>query len=198
MKTEAIDHPNKTFASQIAVTAEECAADYAQMVREGFPLGKGYYLRVYPAWFSFRGNYNVLLSENKAMPGGAKYRNDYDLYAATQHNYEWIIGKNPMAQSTMVGEGYDFIQHYTVQPGQTTGSITVGMESHYEKDEPYWPQVNTATYKEVWVCSATEMDLGYGGFAASGTCLRLSARCEKRGADLYPSGHKKGLCCTRA
>ena len=153
-ENEAIDHPNKTFASQIAVTAEECAADYAQMVREGFPLGKGYYLRVYPVWFSFRGNYNVLLSENKAMLAGAKYRNDYDLYAATQHNYEWIIGKNPMAQSTMVGEGYDFIQHYTVQPGQTTGSITVGMESHYEKDEPYWPQVNTATYKEVWVCPA--------------------------------------------
>ena len=39
------------------------------------------------------------------MLAGAKYRNDYDLYAATQHNYEWIIGKNPMAQSTMVGEG---------------------------------------------------------------------------------------------
>ena len=155
-ENEAIDHPNKTFASQIAVTAEECAADYAQMVREGFPLGKGYYLRVYPVWFSFRGNYNVLLSENKAMLAGAKYRNDYDLYAATQHNYEWIIGKNPMAQSTMVGEGHDFVQLYTVQPGVTTGAISVGMESHYEKDEPYWPQVNTATYKEVWVCSATK------------------------------------------
>ena len=54
----------------------------------------------------------------------------------------------------MVGEGHDFVQLYTVQPGVTTGAISVGMESHYEKDEPYWPQVNTATYKEVWVCPA--------------------------------------------
>ena len=154
-ENEAQDLPDKTFASHIWVgPEEEYVRDYKTMVQQGFSLGKGYYLRVYPVWFTFRGNYNVLLAENKAMLASAKYRNDYSLYAATQHNYEWIIGKNPMAQSTMVGEGYDFIQHYTVQPGQTTGSITVGMESHYEKDEPYWPQVNTATYKEVWVCPA--------------------------------------------
>ena len=156
-ENEASDLPDKTFASHIWVgPEEEYVRDYKTMVQQGFPLGKGYYLRVYPVWFTFRGNYNVLLAENKAMLAGAKYRNDYDLYAATQHNYEWIIGKNPMAQSTMVGEGHDFVQLYTVQPGVTTGAISVGMESHYEKDEPYWPQVNTATYKEVWVCSATK------------------------------------------
>lgn len=152
---EAKNMPQKVFATHPMVGAE-CTDDYAPQVREGFPLGKGYYLRVYPVWFSFRGNYNVILSATKAMTSVASYCNDYDLYVASQHNYEWILGKNPMAQSTMVGEGYDFIQHYTVQPGQTTGSITVGMESHYEKDVPYWPQVNTATYKEVWVCSATK------------------------------------------
>ncbi len=153
-ENEAEDVTAKVFASAIWVGPEKRYIDYyKQMIHEGFPLGKGYYLRVYPVWFSFRGNYNVLLSENKAMLASAKYRNDYDLYKETQHNYEWIIGKNPMAQSTMLGEGHDFIQLYTVQPGQTTGAISVGMESHYEKDEPYWPQVNTATYKEVWVGS---------------------------------------------
>ena len=30
------------------------------------------------------------------------------------------------------------------------------MESHFENDEPYWPQVNNATYKEVWVAPATK------------------------------------------
>ena len=106
----------------VSYTHLEYVRDYKTMVHQGFPLGKGYYLRVYPVWFTFRGNYNVLLAENKAMLAGAKYRNDYDLYAATQHNYEWIIGKNPMAQSTMVGEGHDFVQLYTVQPGVTTGA----------------------------------------------------------------------------
>lgn len=155
-ENEAHDLPEKVFAHQIWVGPEQkYIDDYKTMVQNGFPLGKGFWLRVYPVWYTFRGNYTCLLSDNKAMLASAKYRNDYDLYTQTQHNYEWIIGKNPMAQSTMVGEGYDFVQHYTVQPGQTTGSITVGMQSHFLEDEPYWPQVNTATYKEVWVSSVT-------------------------------------------
>lgn len=135
---------------------DEIAEGYPTAVKKGFPLGKGYYLRVYPVWFSFRGDYNVMLSEGKAMASSAAIRNDYELSNAVQDQFQWIVGKNPTCQSTMTGEGYDYIQLYAVQPGQTVGSISVGMMSHFERDEPYWPQVNNATYKEVWVCPATK------------------------------------------
>lgn len=88
------------------------------------------------------------------MNAGAVLRSDPDLGQAVQDQFAFILGKNPFGQSTMVGEGYDFVQHYAVQPGQSAGSLTVGMESLEANDAPYWPQVNTATYKEVWICPA--------------------------------------------
>ncbi|MBS1558954.1 MAG: hypothetical protein JST69_09540 [Bacteroidetes bacterium] len=45
-------------------------------------------------------------------------------------------------------------QLYTALPGETVGAIPVGMQSRYNEDKPYWPQFNTATYKEVWVAPA--------------------------------------------
>lgn len=150
------DLGTKTTCSHPMMDLADCKEAYKPMVQKGFPLGKGYYLRVYPVWFSFRGNYNVQLSEGKSMSTIAHIRNDYDLYTASQKQFEWIVGKNPTCQSTMYGEGYDYIQLYAVQPGQTVGAISVGMESHFDIDAPYWPQVNNATYKEVWVCPATK------------------------------------------
>ena len=135
---------------------ETMIKEYRSMVQNGFKVGENHYVRVYPVWFSFRGNYNVLLSEGKAMSTAAHVRNNYKLQDHALKQFEWIIGKNPMAQSTMYGEGHDYIQLYAVQPGQTVGALSVGMESHFEKDEPYWPQVNNATYKEVWVASITK------------------------------------------
>lgn len=132
------------------------AQHYKAMVRNGAPLGSGYYVRSFPVWLSYRGNYNVLLSEAIAMNAGAQYRGDWQESQAVQDQFAFIIGQNPFGQSTMVGEGYDFVQHYAVQPGQSTGSLTVGMESYEDEDIPYWPQVNTATYKEVWICSASK------------------------------------------
>jgi hypothetical protein len=34
------------------------------------------------------------------------------------------------------------------------GEIPVGLQSLFNEDIPYWPQFNTATYKEVWGSSA--------------------------------------------
>jgi len=152
---EMEQHPVKVLAGINQIDQEDHAL-YKTMVRKGFPVGKGYYIRVFPVWFSFRGNYNVLLSQSKSMSCAALIRNDYELYNASQDNYEWIVGKNPFAQSTMYGEGYDYAELYVVQPGQTVGALSVGMQSHFEEDIPYWPQVNTATYKEVWVCPPTK------------------------------------------
>jgi len=136
--------------------SKDITDNYGAKVAKGFPLGDGYYLRVYPVWFSFRGNYNVILSDGKASAEVAGMTNNLDLYNLSQRQFEWIVGKNPMAQSTLYGEGYDYIQLYAVQPGQTVGAISVGMQSNGDNDEPFWPQVNNATYKEVWVCSATK------------------------------------------
>lgn len=129
---------------------------YRRMVRAGVPLGSGYYVRAFPVWFSYRGNNNVLLSEAVAMNASAALRSSFPLYDAAQNQYKFVVGQNPFGQSIMVGEGYDYVQHYAVQPGQTAGSLTVGMQSPDERDEPFWPQVDTATYKEVWICSATK------------------------------------------
>jgi len=157
-ENEALDYPEDILASHPVAeeNREAILKEYGDAVRKGVELGDGYYLRVYPVWFSFRGNYNVLLSENKSMTCAAAVRNDYDLYVASQRQYEWIVGKNPMCQSTLYGEGYDYVQLYAVQPGQTVGALPVGMMSHFDNDEPYWPQVNNATYKEVWVGPATK------------------------------------------
>jgi hypothetical protein len=50
----------------------------------------------------------------------------------------------------MYGEGYDFSQMYIQLPGEQVGEMVVGIESWENEDVPFWPQVNTATYKEVW------------------------------------------------
>jgi hypothetical protein len=152
---EIENHPAKVLAGINQITEDDYYL-YKEQVRKGFPVGKGHYIRVYPVWFSFRGNYKVLLSESKAMSCSAMLRNDYGLYNAAQDNLAWIVGKNPFAQSTMYGEGYDYIQLYAVQPGQTVGALPVGMQSFRENDVPYWPQVCTATYKEVWICPPTK------------------------------------------
>ena len=148
--------------------SDEERDEYVRMVRAGQPLGNGWYVRCFPVWFSYRGNYNVLLSQAVAMNAAAGIRADYDLYAAAQDQYQFIVGKNPFGQSTMVGEGYDYVQHYAVQPGQNAGSLTVGMETLGDADVPFWPQVNTAVYKEVWVCSATKWAWGMAGSFPSG------------------------------
>lgn len=158
-ENEAIDYINEVATNHPMFEADAkdiITEGYGRMVQKGVPLGKGYYLRVYPVWFSFRGNYNVLLSDGKAAATVAAATNNLALYDISQKQFQWIVGKNPTAQSTLYGEGYDYIQLYAVQPGQTVGAISVGMQSNGDNDEPFWPQVNNATYKEVWVCSATK------------------------------------------
>jgi hypothetical protein len=60
------------------------------------------------------------------------------------------VGKNPFGQSIIYGEGHNYAQQYNALPGEVVGEIPVGIQSRFLEDTPYWPQVNTATYKEVW------------------------------------------------
>jgi len=129
---------------------------YRRQVEQGVPLGKGWYLRAFPVWFSFRGNLNVQLSQGIGIGIAARLGRDLGLYTLAQEQLEWVVGKNPFASSLMCGEGHDWIPLYAVQCGQTVGQLPVGIQSFFERDAPYFPQVCTATYKEVWICPATK------------------------------------------
>ena len=120
-------------------------------VKAGIPLGNNYYLRRFPVWHDFRGHYGVILSQAKALAVAAKLRNDFECERIAIHQLEWILGKNPFAQSTMYGEGWDFAPQYTAMSGDIAGSLPVGIQTYETNDIPYWPPANCYNYKEVWV-----------------------------------------------
>jgi hypothetical protein len=129
---------------------ETRAAFHAQ-VRQGTPMGGGYYLRAFPVWFARQGNYGSLLSQAKALAVAARLRRDKNAQDLAQKQAQWIVGRNPFVQSTMYGEGYDWAQQYSVSSGDFVGSLPVGMQSRGIYDAPYWPAQNMYVYKEVWV-----------------------------------------------
>lgn len=147
---EAEKYPEATRRGIIAFD-DACVRDFKEQVHAGIPLGKGWYLRRFPVWFSFRGNNNVLLSQACALAQAAACTGDREAMSLAEKQLQWVVGSNPFAQSLMFGEGYDWTNEYCVQPGQTVGQLPVGMESYFNEDLPYWPQVCTATYKEVWI-----------------------------------------------
>ncbi len=126
------------------------ANDYKEQLEHGFKLDDAHYLRVFPVWFSFRGNAAVQLSTGKAAALCGKFLKDKALVNIAEQQLFWIVGKNPFGQSLIWGEGSNYPQLYTALPGETVGAIPVGMQSRFNEDTPYWPQFNTATYKEVW------------------------------------------------
>ena len=126
------------------------AKDYKEQLENGFKLDSEHYLKVFPVWFSFRGNAAVQLSTGKAAALAGKFLRDKELMNIAEQQLFWIVEKNPFGQSLMWGEGSNYPQLYTALPGETVGAIPVGMQSRFNEDTPYWPQFNTATYKEVW------------------------------------------------
>jgi len=142
------------FMKQQPQFNERIFEEFRAQALNGYSLGKGYYLRRFPIWFSYRGNTALVLSSAKAAAMCGKMRNEYDIAEIAQRQMEWVLGRNSFSQSLMYGEGYDFSQQYIQLPGEQVGELAVGMQSFENLDSPYWPQVNTATYKEVWVHSA--------------------------------------------
>jgi hypothetical protein len=148
-----VDEPTaqpKIFENQQPHFNEDMQKDFRAQVEGGIKLHDGYYLKRFPVWFSFRGDHAPVMSWGRAAALCGKIRNDYEIAEIAQRQMEWIIGKNPFSQSTMYGEGYDFCQQYVQLPGEQVGEMNVGIESWENDDVPFWPQVNTATYKEVW------------------------------------------------
>lgn len=129
---------------------------YKEQLSNGVKLDDEHYLRVFPVWFSFKGNAAVHLATGKAAALCGKFFNDKELMNIAEQQLFWIVGKNPFGQSLIWGEGSNYMQQYTALPGETVGEIPVGMQSRFNEDTPYWPQFNTATYKEVWGSSAAK------------------------------------------
>ncbi len=124
---------------------------FREQVLQGMPMGDGYYLKAFPVWFARRGNFGVLLSQAKALSAASRLRRDAQGLELAQKQAEWIVGRNPFVQSTMIGEGYDWAQQYSVSSGDFVGALPVGMQSRGTTDLPYWPSQNMYVYKEVWV-----------------------------------------------
>ena len=140
-----VDGPMKQFIT------EEYIEDYLAQMKNGIDLGNGFWLRRFPVWSSFRGNNALTLSGGKCAAMAGRAMNDYEMAELAQRQMEWIVGKNPFAQSVMFGEGYDYCQQYAVLPGEMVGELSVGIESLDTEDSPFWPHVCTAVYKEVWI-----------------------------------------------
>jgi hypothetical protein len=120
-------------------------------VLNGIPLGKGYYLRIFPVWMDYRGHFGTILPQAQALNYAARLRGDPESAKLALHQLEWIVGRNPFSQSAMYGEGYDFPPLYTPSSGDIAGALPVGIQTYAERDIPYWPVQSTWTYKEVWV-----------------------------------------------
>lgn len=143
-----------SFNVQHLMAGKNAVSDYIAQLKQGIKLDEGHYLKIFPVWFSFRGNNAVLLSMGKAAAICANYLHDSELSAIAERQLEWIVGKNPFGQSLIYGEGQHYTQQYAALPGEMTGEISVGIQTKYNEDKPYWPQENNATYKEVWLTSA--------------------------------------------
>ena len=143
-----------SFARQHLLTGDEAIEGYRRQLEAGTALGGGWYLRQFPVWFSFRGNNAVLLSQAKAASLLGRLLGDEDLLAMAAAQLRWNLGLNPFRQSLMYGEGRRYASQYAVLPGEMTGELPVGVQTRGDEDAPYWPQMNNATYKEVWTTPA--------------------------------------------
>lgn len=144
----------ESFARQHLETGEEGYRHYALQLQAGLDMGAGYTLRHFPVWFSFKGNNAVILSMGKAAAICGRALGDRELLNAAERQLQWNVGCNPFCQSLMYGEGIRYAQQYAAMSGEATGELPVGVQTLDDEDAPYWPQMNNATYKEVWTTPA--------------------------------------------
>ncbi|MEK8128048.1 glycoside hydrolase family 9 protein [Paenibacillus filicis] len=148
-----VDEPqdDESFQHQHLLVGEEAKGRYAEQLKQGHRLNDDYTLKRFPVWFSFKGNTAIVLSTGKAASLAGLILGDQELLAIAESQLHWVVGKNPFNQSLMYGEGYNFAQQYTVLSGEMVGELPVGVQTFENEDIPYWPHMNSATYKEVWV-----------------------------------------------
>lgn len=142
---------DESFQRQHLLVDERARDEFGQQMEQGIQLAPGYVAKRFPAWFSFRGNEGVVLSQALAAAEAGYALGASDLIDIAFKQMQWTLGFNPFSQSLMVGAGDRFPHLYSVSSGQIAGSLPVGIETADNEDIPYWPSFNNATYKEVWV-----------------------------------------------
>lgn len=145
------------------------SASYRRQIQNGIGIAPGYHLRRFPVWFGERGNDGVLLSQAKALAIAARLRGNLTLAQLAQQQMEWTAGRNPFAESIVYGEGHGYAPHYTAMSGQIVGSLPVGIETHEDKDIPYWPDSNYPTWKETWTHASSRWLFLGGDMSGSAT-----------------------------
>ena len=152
---------------------------YREQVLAGMPMGDDWYLRAFPVWFARRGNFGILLSQAKALSTVSRLRGDSAGLDLAQRQAQWIVGRNPFAQSTMYGEGYDWAQQYSVSSGDFVGSLPVGMQSRGTTDLPYWPSAEHVRLQGSVGASVESLAVADGG--SRRRCSASSARSRPPG-----------------
>ncbi|MFW5944983.1 MAG: glycoside hydrolase family 9 protein, partial [Bacteroidota bacterium] len=122
-----------------------------EQIKSGFRLNGRYYLKSFPTWESFRGNSGTILSQAKGLTKIGSYLEDRDLENLAYRQFEWHLGLNPFNQSLMYGEGYRYGNQYSAMSGNIVGGLPVGVQTHFNRDIPYWPSESCYNWKEIWV-----------------------------------------------
>ena len=139
--------------SHLLVDYETEKPHYLAQLGAGIRLDDLYTVRMFPVWFSFRGNTAVHLSMGRCAAVLGTWMQDDELKNIAREQIYWVLGKNPFSQSLQYGMGKRYCSQYAVFPGELTGEIPVGIETRGDEDIPFWPQGCNATYKEVWTSS---------------------------------------------
>ncbi len=126
-----------------------------EQVKGGIMLNDRYYLKRFPLWGEFRGNSGTILSQAKGLAKIASHFKDKELLNIAYQQLSWHLGLNPFNQSLMYGEGYRYAGQYSVMSGNIVGGLPVGVQTHFNRDEPYWSAENCYNWKEIWVHPST-------------------------------------------
>ncbi len=122
-----------------------------EQISGGIRLNDRYYLKRFPVWTEFRGNSGTILTQGRGLSLIGHYLKDKELLDIVYRQLDWHLGINPFAQSLMYGEGYRYAGQYSVTSGNLIGGLPVGVQTHFNRDEPYWPAENCYNWKEIWV-----------------------------------------------
>lgn len=138
------------------IFAPDNAVDmFKDQLSMGEKLSDHFYLKRFPVWFNiFNGNLAIHFSMGKSAAIAGRMFGDKELKDIAREQLYWTVGKNPFCQSLIYGEGHRYPQMDSFSSGELTGEMPVGIRNLGNSDEPYWPQINNACYKEVWVTSA--------------------------------------------
>jgi len=132
-------------------------AEQKEQIYAGTQIGEGLYVKQFPVWFSFRGNNVIFLSQAASLRALAKVCEDPALNAIADRQILFVLGTNPFRQSMVYGYGGRCAEPYFALLGRCEGAVPVGIQTDGNEDEPFWPCGINATYKEVWLSSATAL-----------------------------------------